>query len=171
MPLSYADAIAYLYPRLTQIKFGLETTRALLARLGDPHLVVPAVHVGGTNGKGSVTTLVAAALRAAGLRTGTYTSPHLVSFRERISVDGIPIGEDAVAMWTERLRPTADELGATFFETTTAIAFAPRAAGAAGIWGGGGGGGGGGATAHGCPRRPGVCPKRGRWFCGVGGSR
>ena len=128
MPLSYADAIAYLYPRLTQIKFGLETTRALLARLGDPHLVVPAVHVGGTNGKGSVTTLVAAALRAAGLRTGTYTSPHLVSFRERISVDGIPIGEDAVAMWTERLRPTADELGATFFETTTAIAFADLAA-------------------------------------------
>src|ERR1041385_951119 len=128
MPLSYADAIAYLYPRLTQIKFGLETTRALLARLGDPHLVVPAVHVGGTNGKGSVTTLVAAALRAAGPGPGPSTSPTLVAVRERISVDGIPIGEDAVAMWPERLRPTADELGATFFETTTAIAFADLAA-------------------------------------------
>ena len=128
MSLSYADAIAYLYPRLTQIKFGLETTRALLADLGDPHLVVPVVHVGGTNGKGSVTTLVAGALRASGWRTGTYTSPHLVSFRERIAVDGMPIGEAAVAMWTGRLRPAADRLGATFFETTTAIAFADLAA-------------------------------------------
>src|ERR1043166_4694950 len=128
MPLSYADAIAYLYPRLTQIKFGLETTRGLLADLGDPHLVVPVVHVGGTNGKGSVTTLVAAALRAAGWRTGTYTSPHLVSFRERIAVDGVPIGEDAVAMWTGRLRPAAAPPGAPFFETTTAIAFADLAA-------------------------------------------
>src|ERR1043166_8924529 len=120
MPLSYADAIAYLYPRLTQIKFGLETTRGLLADLGDPHLVVPVVHVGGTNGKGSVTTLVAAALRAAGWRTGTYTSPHLVSFRERIAVDGVPIGEDAVAMWTGRLRPAADRRGGTLFAKKTA---------------------------------------------------
>src|ERR1043166_6308451 len=128
MSLSYAGAVAWLYPRLTQIKFGLDTTRALLAELGDPHAVMPVVHVGGTNGKGSVTTLVAAALRTAGRRTGTYTSPHLVSFRERIAVDGVPIGEDAVAMWTGRLRPAADRLGATFFETTTAIAFADLAA-------------------------------------------
>src|ERR1043165_4184288 len=83
MPLSYPDALAYLYPRLTQIKFGLDTTRELLAGIGDPHEVFPVVHVGGTNGKGSVTTLVAAALRAAGWRTGVYTSPHLASFRER----------------------------------------------------------------------------------------
>src|ERR1041385_5032776 len=110
MPLSYADAIAYLYPRLTQIKFGLETTRALLAPLGDPHLVVPAVHVGGTNGKGSGTTLVPAGPRAAGLSTGPSTAPLVVSFRELIFVDGIPIGGNALAMWPERLRPPADEL-------------------------------------------------------------
>jgi len=128
MPLSYTDALAYLYPRVTQIKFGLETTRRLLAELGDPHRVMPVVHVGGTNGKGSVTALVAGALGAAGWRVGTYTSPHLVSFRERIMVDGIPIGEDAAAMWVERLRPLADHLGATFFETTTAVAFADLAA-------------------------------------------
>jgi hypothetical protein len=79
--LSYPDALAYLYPRVTQIKFGLDTTRALLAELGDPHRVMPIVHVGGTNGKGSVTALVAAALGAAGWRVGTYTSPHLISFR------------------------------------------------------------------------------------------
>jgi dihydrofolate synthase/folylpolyglutamate synthase len=124
MALSYPDALAYLYPRVTQIKFGLETTSALLAELGDPHRVLPVVHVGGTNGKGSVTALIAGALRAAGWRVGSYTSPHLVSFRERIALDGKPIGEATVAMWVERLRPLADRLGATFFETTTAIAFA-----------------------------------------------
>ena len=128
MSLTYTAALEYLFPRLTQIKFGLETTRKLLAVLGNPHELIPVVHVGGTNGKGSVTTLVSAALRAAGWRVGTYTSPHLVSFRERIAVGGTPIGEEAVAMWTEHLRPTADELGATFFETTTAMAFADFAA-------------------------------------------
>ncbi|HEV8597868.1 MAG TPA: folylpolyglutamate synthase/dihydrofolate synthase family protein [Gemmatimonadales bacterium] len=128
MPLTYADALAYLYPRVTQIKFGLETTRTLLAELGDPHRVMPIVHVGGTNGKGSVTALVAGGLGAAGWRVGSYTSPHLVSFRERVTVDGNPIGEAAAAMWIERLQPLADRLGATFFETTTAVAFADLAA-------------------------------------------
>ena len=128
MPLTYAGALEYLYPRVTQIKFGLDTTRALLAELGDPHRVMPVVHVGGTNGKGSVTALIAGALRSAGWRVGTYTSPHLVSFRERIEVNGIPIGEEAAAMWVERLLPLADRLGATFFETTTAVAFADLAA-------------------------------------------
>ncbi len=128
MALSYPDALAYLYPRITQIKFGLDTTRALLAEIGDPHTLIPVVHVGGTNGKGSVTALVAAALRAAGFRVGTYTSPHLVSFRERVMVDQVPISEAAVASWTTRLKPLADRLGATFFETTTAMAFADIAA-------------------------------------------
>ena len=128
MSLTYAAALEYLFPRLTQIKFGLETTRELLALLGNPHELIPVVHVGGTNGKGSVATLVSAALQAAGWRVGTYTSPHLVSFRERIMVDGVPIGEEAVAMWTALLRPAADRLGATFFETTTAMAFADLAA-------------------------------------------
>jgi dihydrofolate synthase/folylpolyglutamate synthase len=126
--LSYSEALAYLYPRVTQIKFGLETTQALLAEVGDPHSVFPIVHIGGTNGKGSVTALVAGALRVMGWRVGTYTSPHLIHFPERIQVDGIPIGEAAVAMWVERLRPLADRMGATFFETTTALAFADLAA-------------------------------------------
>jgi dihydrofolate synthase / folylpolyglutamate synthase len=128
MSLSYSDALAYLYPRITQIKFGLDTTRALLAEIGNPHTLIPVVHVGGTNGKGSVTALVAAALRAAGFRVGTYTSPHLVSFRERVLVDQVPISEAAVASWTTWLKPLADSLGATFFETTTAMAFADLAA-------------------------------------------
>ena len=128
MPLTYEQALQFLFPRTTTIKFGLATTRALLGSLGDPHEVVPTIHVGGTNGKGSVCTLVAAALREAGWRVGLYTSPHLVSFRERIRVDGVPISEEAVAMWTDRLRPLILERRATFFEATTAIAFADFAA-------------------------------------------
>ena len=126
--MDYPGALAFLYPRTTTIKFGLETTRALLAELGDPHLVMPAIHIGGTNGKGSVAALVAAALGEAGLRVGLYTSPHLVSFRERMLVGDVPVSEAAIAMWTGRLRPLILEREATFFEATTAITFADFAA-------------------------------------------
>jgi dihydrofolate synthase / folylpolyglutamate synthase len=128
MTLTYDQALEFLFPRTTTIKFGLGTTRALLTSLGDPHEVMPIVHIGGTNGKGSVVTLVAAALRESGWRVGVYTSPHLVSFRERIRVNDVPITEDAVAMWTARLRPLILERKATFFEASTAIAFADFAA-------------------------------------------
>ncbi|MGE3525565.1 MAG: folylpolyglutamate synthase/dihydrofolate synthase family protein [Gemmatimonadales bacterium] len=127
-PLTYQEALDFLFPRTTTIKFGLETTRALLDALGDPHLVYPTVHVAGTNGKGSVCTLVAEALREAGWNVGLYTSPHLVSFRERIRVDGVPISEDAVAMWTSRLAPLIRRRKATFFEATTVMALADFAA-------------------------------------------
>ncbi len=128
MSLTYQQAIDFLFPRTTTIKFGLGTTRALLAELGTPQDAMPLVHVGGTNGKGSVCTLVASVLREAGWRVGLYTSPHLVSFRERIRVDGEPISEAAVAMWTERLKPLIRRRAATFFEATTAIALADFAA-------------------------------------------
>jgi dihydrofolate synthase / folylpolyglutamate synthase len=128
MTLSYADSLDFLFPRTTTIKFGLETTRALLFELGDPHAVFPSVHVGGTNGKGSVSTLVAQALREQGFRVGLYTSPHLVSFTERIQVDGVPISDQAVAMWTGRLETLIRKTQATFFEATTAIALADFAA-------------------------------------------
>jgi dihydrofolate synthase / folylpolyglutamate synthase len=126
--LTYDDALEFLFPRTTTIKFGLGTTRALLATLGNPHDMIPCIHVGGTNGKGSVSTLIAEALSAAGWRVGLYTSPHLVSFRERIRVHGAPISEAAVAMWTQRLMPLIEDRQATFFEVTTAIAFADFAA-------------------------------------------
>jgi len=128
MSLDYAGALAFLYPRTTSIKFGLGRTHALLEALGRPERVYPTVHVGGTNGKGSVAALVAAGLREAGWRTGLYTSPHLVSFRERIRVDGVPISEEAVAMWVQRLRALVEALDATFFEVSTAIALADFAA-------------------------------------------
>ena len=128
MALSYQAALDFLYPRTTTIKFGLGTTQVLLAEVGDPQAVFPAIHVGGTNGKGSVATFAAQALRETGLRVGLYTSPHLVSFRERMQVDGVPISEVAVAAWTSRLEPLIRERQATFFEATTAIAFADFAA-------------------------------------------
>ena len=128
MPLTYEDALQFLFPRTTTIKFGLATTRALLKEMGNPHEVMPSIHIGGTNGKGSVSTLVASALKEAGWRVGLYTSPHLASFRERIRVDGVPISEAAMAMWTERLRPLILARKATFFEASTAIAFADFAA-------------------------------------------
>jgi dihydrofolate synthase / folylpolyglutamate synthase len=128
VPLTYDQALEFLFPRTTVIKFGLGTTRALLAALGNPHEVMPSIHIGGTNGKGSVSTLIAEALSAAGWRVGLYTSPHLVSFRERIRVGRAPVSEAAVAMWTSRLLPLIEERQATFFEATTAIAFADFAA-------------------------------------------
>jgi dihydrofolate synthase/folylpolyglutamate synthase len=93
-----------------------------------PDRLFPTVHIGGTNGKGSVSTLVAASLRRAGWRTALYTSPHLVSFRERYLVDGVPISERAVAMWVDRLRSLIESTDATFFEVGTALAFADFAA-------------------------------------------
>lgn len=126
--MTYEEAIAFLFPRTTTIKFGLGTTEALLERLGRPDRVVPSIHVGGTNGKGSVVALVAEALRARGVRVGVYTSPHLVSFRERIQVNGVPVSEAAVASWTTALRDTIVAHEATFFEAATVIAFADLAA-------------------------------------------
>ena len=96
--------------------------------LGHPERHFPAVHVAGTNGKGSTCAFTAAELAARGFRVGVYTSPHLVSVRERMVVDGVPIGEEAFAEWTTFLRPHIERLDASFFEATTAIAFADLAA-------------------------------------------
>ncbi|HEX6911762.1 MAG TPA: folylpolyglutamate synthase/dihydrofolate synthase family protein [Longimicrobium sp.] len=120
------DPGAWLFARTTGgIRLGLERTEALLAGAGNPHRRFRALHVGGTNGKGSVSALCESALRAAhpGLRTGLYTSPHLVSFTERIRIGGRPIGVEALAEAEARLRPAVERLGATFFEATTALAF------------------------------------------------
>jgi len=125
---AYEDALEFLFPRVTTIKFGLDTTRTLLAAVGNPHEMIPSIHVGGTNGKGSVASLIASTLDEMGWKVGLYTSPHVVSFRERMRVAGVPISEEAVAMWTAKLRPLIEEHGGTFFEATTAMAFADFAA-------------------------------------------
>ncbi len=111
------------------IRPGLDVIRALLAALGNPQAAVPAVHVAGTNGKGSVCALLAAVLQAHGLKTGRYTSPHLVHFRERCQVAGHCIPDAALAGLLEEVEAAArglEQAGhrpATFFEVGTALAF------------------------------------------------
>jgi len=100
----------------------------LLDSLGRPERHFPCIHVGGTNGKGSTCAFIVSELRARGLRVGLYTSPHLVSPCERISVNDVPIGEEAFAEWVTVLRPHIERTGASFFEALTAIAFADLAA-------------------------------------------
>jgi dihydrofolate synthase/folylpolyglutamate synthase len=120
------DLAEWLSARTTGgIRWGLERTEELLAGADDPHRRFRSVHVGGTNGKGSVVALCESALRAdgAGRRVGLYTSPHLVSFAERIRIDGRPAPEEAILAAAERLLPAIERTGATFFEATTAIAF------------------------------------------------
>jgi dihydrofolate synthase/folylpolyglutamate synthase len=120
------DLAEWLSARTTGgIRWGLERTKELLAGADDPHRRFRSVHVGGTNGKGSVAALCESALRAdpAGRRVGLYTSPHLVSFAERIRIDGRPAPDEAILAAAERLLPAIERTGATFFEATTAIAF------------------------------------------------
>lgn len=120
----YRDALAFLFARTTGgFKFGLERTQALLAALGNPERRYPAIHVAGTNGKGSSVATMAALLAAKGLRVATYTSPHLVDFRERMVVGGEMIPSDDVVDFVTRRMPLIDETGASFFEATTAMAF------------------------------------------------
>ncbi|MEO8619805.1 MAG: folylpolyglutamate synthase/dihydrofolate synthase family protein [bacterium] len=120
----YHASLDYLFARTTGVfKFGLERTRALLTELGDPHLAYPVIHIAGTNGKGSSVATAEALLRAKGLKVAKYTSPHLVDFRERMTVNGQPIAEDAVAQFIDEYTPHVERLGASFFEATTALAF------------------------------------------------
>jgi dihydrofolate synthase/folylpolyglutamate synthase len=103
---------------------GLGTVTALLARLGDPHLALPPVlHVAGTNGKGSTCAFLRAAVEAAGFTAHVYSSPHLVRFNERIRVAGRLIGDDELAPLLEEVLDKGGDLGASFFEVTTAAAF------------------------------------------------
>jgi dihydrofolate synthase/folylpolyglutamate synthase len=122
---AYRRALDSLFARTTgKSKFGLERTEALLAALGNPHTRFDVFHVAGTNGKGSVCATLEAVLRAQGLRVGKYTSPHLVDFRERFLVDGAAVDAAYVTRFIEKWTLTVERLGATFFEATTAMAFA-----------------------------------------------
>lgn len=105
-------------------KLGLDGTRALLAALGDPHRRFRSVHVAGTNGKGSVCALVERVLREAGYRTGLFTSPHLVDFRERIRVSGRWVDQEWLERMLERIAALPEGKDRTFFEVCTALGFA-----------------------------------------------
>ena len=104
------------------IKLGLENIRTLLQRLDQPQHCYPIIHVGGTNGKGSVCAFIGRIYADCGYRVGVYTSPHLQAFNERISVSGEHIPTADVAALTEELRQAAQGIEPTFFEFTTAMA-------------------------------------------------
>lgn len=95
-----------------------------MEHVGNPHEHLRAIHVAGTNGKGSTSHLISAALHASGLKVGLFTSPHLVSLTERIRINGQPIPEASIADFIEQNRVFLDELQPSFFETMTALAFA-----------------------------------------------
>ncbi len=128
--MDYLETIDWLFEQETKgIKFGLANVTGLLHHLGDPHLRFRSVHVAGTNGKGSVSAMTASVLQEAGYVTGLYTSPHLVDFRERIQVDGACIPEQKMLRLAGEVREYAEgtrgaETRLTFFELTTAMAFA-----------------------------------------------
>src|SRR2546425_10618978 len=109
------------------VKLGLEPMREACALLGNPERAVPVLHVAGTNGKGSTCAFAEASLRAAGMRTGLYTSPHLNHFCERIRIAGEPISEERACELLEEVRgriPWAlGDPGLTFFEIVTLMAF------------------------------------------------
>ena len=125
--MTYPEAIQFLYGlRLFGAKFGLENTFKLAALAGNPQEKLRFIHVAGTNGKGSTCAMLESIYRAAGLRVGLFTSPHLVSFRERIQVNRQLISEDEVVRLVEELQPLLKQFPAghhpTFFEVVTVMA-------------------------------------------------
>lgn len=124
--MTYSEAIDFLGGvRVFGQILGLETMRALLGRLGNPHESLRFIHIAGTNGKGSVAAMSQAALQAAGYRAGLYTSPHLVSFCERFQINSQMIAEADVVRLVEQIRPHLAHTGErapTFFELVTALA-------------------------------------------------
>ncbi|MEK7745730.1 MAG: Mur ligase family protein, partial [Elusimicrobiota bacterium] len=106
----------------TRWDLGLSRIRGLLGRMGDPQDAVPSIHVAGTNGKGTVCAFLASILKESGLRTGLYTSPHLLDVRERVAVDGKPVPARAFAAAVDAAR-RAERDPATYFELLTAAAF------------------------------------------------
>ena len=119
----YDQTLYYLFGlRTFGIHLGLDVPRSLAKELGEPQKNYPAIHIAGTNGKGSTSMLIESVLREHGLKTGLYTSPHLVNFNERIRVNGVPIDDESIIIYAEALKDSVAESGASFFEVTTLIA-------------------------------------------------
>lgn len=129
--MNYAETLQYLYAHLPMFqrigpaayKKDLTNIRALCAHLGDPHTRFVSLHVGGTNGKGSVSHFLAALCQLAGLKTGLHISPHYKDFRERIKVNGRYISRAQVVAFVERHRSALEEIKPSFFEMSVAMAF------------------------------------------------
>ncbi|NCT73246.1 MAG: bifunctional folylpolyglutamate synthase/dihydrofolate synthase [Chitinophagaceae bacterium] len=129
--MTYEQTVDYLFTRLplfsrigaAAYKENLDNTLALCASLDNPEKQFRSIHIAGTNGKGSVSHMLAAILQEAGYKTGLYTSPHLRDFRERIRINGEMINRDFVVDFTEKIKPLIDRLEPSFFEITVAMAF------------------------------------------------
>ena len=134
--MTYQQAIGYLYSSAPAFhlvgadayKPGFDNILALMEQFGNPHQKLRCIHVAGTNGKGSTSHLIAAALQSAGYKVGLYTSPHLVDFRERIRINGQPIPETEVVTFVEKIQSLKQNLSTfnfqfSFFEAATALAF------------------------------------------------
>lgn len=130
--MQYRQAIEYLYssrPPFHMVgadayKPGLDNTLSLMAHVGNPHLHLQSIHIAGTNGKGSISHILASVLQTFGLRVGLYTSPHLVDLSERIRINGEPIDKTYVCDFVEQNKVFLDEVQPSFFETITTMAFA-----------------------------------------------
>ena len=140
--MNFDESVSYLYGlghETLAIKLGLENVTRLLERLGRPQDSFPSVQIAGTNGKGSTAAMLAGICRAAGLRAGLYTSPHLVSVTERVRVGGREVGRDEFARHATRVRAAAEEVargsGAlpTFFEQVTGVALSAFAEAGVGL--------------------------------------
>jgi dihydrofolate synthase/folylpolyglutamate synthase len=122
--LDYREAVHALYGlQCFGVKLGLEKISSFLAYLGNPHHTFPACHIAGTNGKGTCAAVLDAILAAHGIQSGLYTSPHLVSMRERIKTSGRTVPENYVAGWVSEHLDYIMRNRVTFFETITAMAF------------------------------------------------
>jgi dihydrofolate synthase/folylpolyglutamate synthase len=122
---AYSAAIDWLFgTQYRGVKLGLENVRTLLKAMGEPQSALRFIHVAGTNGKGSVCAMVDSICRSVGIKTGLFTSPHLIRFSERIQINGLPIDDADFVRGIQRIRALIDEeRHPTFFEITTALAF------------------------------------------------
>jgi dihydrofolate synthase / folylpolyglutamate synthase len=129
--VTYAETLSYLYQNLPMFqrvgsaayKPNLTNTLKLCDVLDNPHQKFKSIHVAGTNGKGSVSHMLAAILQTAGYKTGLYTSPHLKEFTERIRIDGNEIDKNFVIDFVQRVKPEIEKIKPSFFEITVAMAF------------------------------------------------
>ncbi|HEY2727504.1 MAG TPA: folylpolyglutamate synthase/dihydrofolate synthase family protein [Parafilimonas sp.] len=129
--MSYEKTLKYLYDQLPMFsrigaaayKIDISNTKQLCASLNNPQTKFKSIHIAGTNGKGSISHMLAAILQTAGYKTGLYTSPHLKDFRERIKVDGKMCSKEFIIDFTEKIKPQIEKLEPSFFEITVAMAF------------------------------------------------
>ncbi|MBM3411975.1 MAG: bifunctional folylpolyglutamate synthase/dihydrofolate synthase [Bacteroidetes bacterium] len=129
--MNYQETLQFLYEKLPEFsrigepayKKDIHNTIALCHALNNPQHKFKSIHIAGTNGKGSVSHMLASILQEAGYKTGLYTSPHLVDFRERIKINGQLISQQDVVEFTQRLLPLFESINPSFFEVTVAMAY------------------------------------------------